>query len=539
MKKTTSQKFVRGAAILSLAGLLSKFLGSIYRIVLTRLLGAEGIGLFELAYPIYVTLLTISRSGIPVALAQMLARAEAEKDRERSLAIFKTARFYSIVIGLFFSVLMFFASKTIIGFLGWDPRVLPSFLAISPAIFIVSVMASYRGYFQGFQRMGPTGISQVLEQLVRMITMLVLVYILLPKGIMYSAAGATFGAVSGGFVGLMTMVYFFRKSGHAPRGLGIPSGVELKVLGKEIFQVAVPVTFGALVLPCMRLVDAAIIPARLQVAGLSVVGATGLYGTLATAMVLVNFPTIITVSLAASLVPSISEAYALKKQDLLTTRLETALRLATIVGLPASIGLFALAKPLSVLFFSLPEAAMPLEIVSWGVLFIALQQTSSGILQGAGLVKAPAKNLFWGALLNAVINYSLAANPSWGIKGAALGTALGFALAALLNLLTMMVKIKSRISFKVFLPIVLSAVTMFIFIKPINIILDTIFRVEAASYTGLGFVLAILGTVFLSACLFFLMLLVTGGIRAEDLRVVPHYGENLVRGLKKIKLIKE
>ncbi len=539
MKNTAAEKFVRGAAILTLAGLLSKILGSTYRIVLTRLLGAEGIGLFELAYPIYITLLTLSQSGVPIALAQLVAKAEAKGNREESLSIFRAARFYSLIIGLSFTLLLLLGSRLLVNTLGWDPRVLPSILAIAPAIFLVSIMAAYRGYFQGFQRMGPTGISQVVEQSARIITMFVLVYAFLPKGVMYSAAGATFGAVAGALAGLGAMIYFFKKSGHAPAGLGFPSKEELKKQGMAFLKISIPISFGSLVLPLMSLVDATIIPARLQVAGLTVAESTALYGTLATAMVLVNFPTLITVSLASSLVPSISEAITLRQREVLDNRVQTALRLAIIVGLPASLGMYALAKPLTVLLFSLPEAAIPLRFVCWGVFFTALQQTSAGILQGAGQVKAPVKNLFWGALLNGVINFILVANPKWGIKGAALGTALGFALVAVLNLIALQIKIRPKISLSSFVPIVTSSLGMFLTTGPFFNFLQRIFKIKPGGPVDISYITAVLLAVFAGIVIFIFLLFLTGGIKEADLRIVPRYGERLIKVFKKLRLIRE
>ncbi len=528
MGEGTGSKFLRGALILSIAGLTSKLIGSVYRVVLTRILGAEGIGLFELAYPIYVTLLTISRSGIPVALARLVASDIALGKRSEALSTFRTARFLALVIGLAVTVLLMAGSKSLISLLGWDPRVLPSILAIAPAIFFVSVMASYRGYFQGFQRMGPTGFSQVVEQFVRMVSMIILVFLLLPLGVEFAAAGATFGAVSGAIGGLFVMLYYFRKSGHAPEGLGLPGRNEIKLRTGRIFEVALPVTFGAMVFPLMRLVDAVIIPSRLQFAGWTAVEATSLYGILSTALVLVNFPTILTISLAASLVPSISEDYALGNREVLRKRVDTALRIALIIGIPSAVGLVALALPLTDVIMGLPEAAVPLRIVGWGVLFMALQQTSSAILQGAGRPRIPAFNLFWGALLNGVINFTLTSIPEIGINGAALGTTMGFALAAVLNLICVHRHLGYSLNTSGFLPVPISSLGMYLVIWPVGKILEDL--------TGAGYVFGTLLTVILGMIVFFVLLLLTGGIKDSDFNMIPRYGDKLRSFLRRNRL---
>lgn len=530
--------FLRGAAILSIAGLLSKILGSVYRVILTRILGADGIGLFELAYPIYVTLLTISRSGIPVALARLIAQAEARQASDEALSIFRTARFFSVVVGIFFTALLMLSSRFLIQLLGWDPRVFPSVMAIAPAIFFVSIMAAYRGYFQGFQRMGPTGISQVIEQAVRMVTMVILVLALIPLGVEYAAAGATFGAVSGAVAGLLVMLWYFKRSGHAPGGLGFPGGNDIIGQGQKIGRVALPVTIGALVFPLMRLVDAAIIPSRLQVAGWSITEATPLYGTLATALVLVNFPTILTVALAASLVPAISQAHALQEQELMAKRINMALRLAVLIGLPSALGLYVLAYPLCRIIFDLAEAALPLQFVAWGVLFISLQQTTSAILQGVGLAKKPAINLLVGAFCNGLVNFFLTAHPAWGIQGAALGTTLGFFVACLLNLKDVFRYTKPRLNWSLYLPPVLAGLGMALALHPVLRAILWVFRVPQGVEEGYGYVLAVLTTVGLGAVLFFCLLFLFRGVTREDMEAIPVYGEGWSRKLDNLKLLR-
>jgi len=361
----------------------------------------------------------------------------------------------SIVVGLFFSILMAVLAKPIVNLLNWDPRAFYPVLALSPAIFFVSIMATYRGFFQGLQNMVPTAYSQVLEQLVRMITMIGLVYYLIRYRLGYAAAGATFGAVTGSIAGLIVLLIIYNKKKTEIFSFMKSGSVETKKtfkIVKDIAYLGIPITLGALVLPLMNLVDAVIVPNRLQVAGFSIEMASQLYGRLAgMAMVLVNFPTIISVALAASLVPAISEAFAQNKNKLIKKRTETALRLTILIGLPSAAGLYILAEPLTAVIFGNAMAAVPLRIVSWGAFFITIEQSTSGIIQGIGKTKIPARNLFVGALVNAFLNYILTALPAFGIKGASIGTVTGFAVAAILNLISLKFYTNYRIKIKQFI----------------------------------------------------------------------------------------
>jgi len=531
--------FIKGAAILSAAGLASKFIGLGYRMILPRLIGAEGIGLYEMAYPIYTTLLVISRSGIPVSLAKLISDRLARGMKESAFKIFRVGRSMSIVVGLFFSILMIILAHPISKIL--NEKAYYPIVAIAPAIFFVSIMANYRGFFQGFQTMVPTAVSQVIEQLIRMLTMIFLVLFLVKNG--YStgitAAGATFGAVTGSIIGLLVLLYIYHKREQKLWNTierNKIENIEYIHIGKKIVNLALPITLGALVLPVMKLVDALIVPNRLQVAGFSESIATELFGHLSgMAIVLVNFPTIITISLAASLVPAISDAYARNRDDLISRKTQTALRLTILVGLPSAVGLFLLATPLTDVFFGAPAAAVPLRIVAWSVIFITLQQTLSAILQGIGKTGIPARNLFIGGIVNAVLNYTLTANSALGIKGAAFGTASGFVVAAILNLISVKKYTDFNFKFKtlVYKPI-LAVLGMSFFVK---LGFPRILKLISFVPEKFQYSIATFSTVFLAAVLYFILLLLLKEISYNDIILVPFIGKKAGDFLLKIGLV--
>ncbi|MFW5984990.1 MAG: putative polysaccharide biosynthesis protein [Halanaerobiaceae bacterium] len=538
MVKEKGAKFIEGALILSSAGLIAKVMGLVYRIVLPRVLGEYGIGLFQLVYPIYTVLLVVSRSGIPVSLAKMVSDRIARKERKSAFKIFKVGRNLSIAIGLFFSLLMVLLANSLIHIFGWNSDVFYSIIAISPAIFFVSIMATYRGFFQGLQDMVPTAWSQIIEQFVRMITMIGLVYLLIPYGVKFAAAGATFGAVTGSIAGLLTIFFiYYKRREKIWKYVNTGSTGEFKALKiiKEMASLGIPVTLGALVLPLMSFVDAAIIPARLVIAGFP--NPMELYGQMTgMAMVLVNFPTIITISLAASLVPAISEAFARQNHKLIKSRTETALRLTILISLPAAVGLYVLAEQLTTIIFGSTGAAVPLQIVSWGVLFIALQQTTSAILQGVGKTVIPARNLFYGALTNAVLNYFLTALPRFGIRGAALGTVTGFAVAAFLNIyyVKKYSDFNLNFSFFVFRPLIAVIIMSVVVLQGYALFYSILPFLEKTNY--------ILSTFFIvpfGAVVYFFLLLYLREIKYDDLLLIPKIGYRLAEMLKRMGLVGE
>lgn len=520
--------FIKGAITLGTAGLISRLMGFTYRIILPRVIGAEGVGLYQLAYPIYTTLLVVSTSGLPVALAKMISDKITKKEYKFAYKIFRVSLFLSMGIGLFLSLLMAVLAGPIIDIFNWDPRSIYSIFAITPAVFFVSMVATYRGFFQGLQNMVPTAFSQVIEQFFRIVTMVILVFLLLPYGIEFAAAGATFGAVVGAIAGLLVLLYiYYKKSKDIWKKIdqqNSETNFNFRKIAQDIISLAVPVTFGALILPLMSFIDAAIVPARLQIAGFD--NFMELYGQLAgMAMVLVHFPTIFTLSLAKSLVPAISEAFALEDFALIKRRTESSFRLTILIALPSAVGLFALAEPLATVVFASPGAAIPLRFVAWGVLFISIKQVTAAILQGMGKAVIPARNLFIGAIFNAFINYYLTALPSFGIRGAALGTVSGFAIASFLNLYYTSKWTDFNFDWRRFiLKPLIAVVVMFIVISEGFAVVYNIYSYFLADYS---YTLTTFSMVMLGVLIYSFLLLLLNEIKYNDLILIPKVGHQI------------
>lgn len=433
-----SGTFLKGALILSIAGALSKILGAIYRIPLARLLGGEGMGLYQMAYPIYTAILALATAGVPVAISVLVARKETQGYSGDSRRILKVSLVIMLIFGFLLTALVMFCAPAIANQVLHQPRAYYPIMAVAPAIFFSSLLSVFRGYFQGYQRMMPTAVSQVIEQLFRVSAVITLAYLLFPRGLEYAAAGATFGAVVGGAVGLCVLVIYlvnFRRSQPAIEGQVLYSGAASSTLAREMIALAIPVSFGAFVLPLVQVLDAIIVPGRLLALGYSSSQATALYGQLSgMAAVLISLPTIFTISIATSLVPAISEAWTQKDQPLLNQRLNNGLRAGMIISFPCAAGLFVLAVPICALLYATPEAGIPLEPLAFSAVALAAFQLSSAGLQGIGRPEIAMRNLIITGVLKTIFNYSLTSVALLNIKGAAIGTVAAFAVGSALNI---------------------------------------------------------------------------------------------------------
>ena len=245
--KSKSKSFVLGAAILGVAGLITKLLGAAFRIPLTNIIGASGMGYYQTAYPIYVLLLTISTSGIPTAISRMVAERRAQNQYYEAHRVFKVSFKLMLALGLITGVGVFILAPWICR-LQLEPDAVYSLRAISLALILCPVMSCFRGFFQGRRNMTPTALSQVAEQFFRVGLGLGMAYLLLKVGKPQAAAGAAFGASAGAIFGLLAVViiYFKKKNEiEAEFGNNLVAIQSEKQLLKEILLIAVPITLGA------------------------------------------------------------------------------------------------------------------------------------------------------------------------------------------------------------------------------------------------------------------------------------------------------
>lgn len=438
MKKNT---FIQGALILTIAGIIVKFIGAFSRIYLSRLLGGEGIGLYQMAYPIYLLCLAISSAGLPVAISIMVAERNAVNDYRGGQKVFHISLLVLTMTGILFTALLYFGADWLVETdLVRDPRAYWSLVALSPAVFGATLLATLRGYFQGLQMMTPTAVSQIVEQVVRVGLMIIFAIVLLPYGLEYGAAGATLGAAPGAFSGIIVLLVFYyltkdwRKHLESEQDPNIVPQSAMRII-KRLFVLAIPVSLANIMLPIVSNIDLYIVPRRLGVAGFSVSESTTLFGYLTgMATSLVDMPTIVTASLAAALVPVVSEAMAKKNRGVILRRTDTAMRLANLITIPCFAGMYVIATPISALLYAIPDAGPCIAAMSIGIFLLGVQQVTTGVLQGMGKTAIPFINMVVSALVKIVLSWNLTAIPSLGVIGAAWATNADFGVAALLNL---------------------------------------------------------------------------------------------------------
>ena len=193
---SSGKTMIKGAAIISGAGIVVKIIGAFFRIPLTNWIGELGMSYYQVAYTIYSALLIMATAGFPVALSRMVSENIAVGRNRNAHKIFNIFLVLMTGVGLLFAAICFFGAESLSNYIG-NPLAVKAVRSIAPAIFLVSLLSAYRGYFQGRQNMNPTALTEILEQLVRVIVGLSLTGILIKKGLDSAASGAAFGATAG------------------------------------------------------------------------------------------------------------------------------------------------------------------------------------------------------------------------------------------------------------------------------------------------------------------------------------------------------
>lgn len=504
-----SGHFLHGAAVLLVAGVINRILGFIYQIVVMRTIGPEGVGLFSMAFPIYIMVLVLATAGIPLAVAKLVAEEVAKRNLAGAYKILKISLAIVAITSTSLTLFMILGAPFLKTHILPNPKVYYCFLFLIPGITIVSICSVFRGFFQGLQMMTPTAISQIVEQLTRVVTGITIAYLLLPRGVEYAAIGLSLGVVIGELAGFMIMLRIYATRKPASTGQ-YPTQARFKTHLYRIFSLAIPVTLTRFVATALLSIQAVLIPKRLVATGMSMSHATSTYGQfVGIAEALLFIPGVVTVSLATALVPAMSDAMALNNSYLVQSRVQEATRITIQVGLPMAAIFLLLSDELCGILFGYPEAGVSLRILALSGPFLYLQQATTGILQGLGEAQIPFKNLVissFGCLLGI---YYLTAIPQLGIKGSALAVGAGYVIMAMLNLFALrrLTGFQMGSRENIFKPLV-SATSMSMLI---------IFLKSTMISNGYSSGMTLLTTLLLGGLAYLCTMIITGGFNQDDL----------------------
>lgn len=448
-KDDRKRSFGKSAVLLAIIGVLAKFIGALYRVPLTNIVGAEGMGLYQMVFPLYTVLLALCGGGIASAVSRVVAKYTALGDDGAARRVLRVA----IVPLIGFSVVCtagLILLRNIISGMQGNPDAAVAYIAICPSLLFAGGINIFRGYFQGKSNMVPSGISQLFEQIIKLVLGLYLSRRLLPYGLKYAVAGALIGVTASELTALIYLGiryaisvrkkvrYIDVRAAYAETSAEfVVSHADDKTLRRELYAFAMSVTLGSLVLPVTQMIDSALVINLLVYGGATRADATALFGLFVGPVgTLINMPTVVVVSIAIAFLPAITSA-ATKGEDAGKTVRSAANWIMLLVIPVTAVFLLFPDRVVGALYtsglteYELDMAARLLRVQALSVFYIGVLQLSTAILQGYNKAHRPVINLVIGACVKVALTPLLVR--ACGIVGAAGATAACYAIAATLS----------------------------------------------------------------------------------------------------------
>lgn len=417
--------FIKGAAWIAAGGFVAKVIGALYRIPLTNLIGGKGLGLYQLVYPVYCLLLTVSATGIPSSIAKLTAERIARGENDR--AVLKTAMKLFVLIGLTGSLVMVLVAPWLAKMQGSE-GVLSGYYALAPSVLLVSAISVFRGWFQGRNHMFPTALSEVTEQLVKVGVGLPLAYFFrndVEKAVVYLLLAVSVSEL----VTLVMMAVLYRREKRGE--MGNEGG---RVEMKSVLRLSIPVTLGSILLPLSGLLDSVLAPRLLSAYASDAVTLFGLFS--GGAVTVVNLPVSVCYGIAAASVPRVAMVTEGRRRRVLSS-----LGLTLLVGGGSALGLYLFAEPAAkIIFRSLEGEELEtliglIKAFSVSAMTLSAVQTLSACLTAQGKPQYAAISMALAMLVKTVLYVFWLRDPTISVFGLAYATNIAYAVAFFLNLL--------------------------------------------------------------------------------------------------------
>lgn len=439
-EQSTGRSFIS----LSFASILVKIMSLLYVPIIIRILGDEGYGIYLASYDIFSLIYVITNSGMQIAIAKQIAEFVATNESQNILKAFQIGKRILFIIGFVGSIILMLIAKPISALVGSE-RAYLGILFLSPTIFFTSILAVYRGLFQGISNMVPIAISQVLEQICNILISIVCALMLVNNSLELGAAGGTVGTTVGAIIAIIFLFMTMRKQRILDSlGVSVPYlNCELERRERDstkdiictFFKYGIPVILTSGIQYVGAVIDLALVKNRLIFAGFDYSTGDVLYGLLGKYKTLIYVPLAVIAALSAAVIPSLVKSVVLKDKNNLFKKIRFALKVSLSISIPSCVALALLSRPIYLILFSI-EYSSGYTLMLYGsslVIFMSIVQIQTTILQGLNKFYSVFISLFIGVLLKLLSNYFLIGISSININGAIIGSIVGFLVPMIIN----------------------------------------------------------------------------------------------------------
>ncbi|MGW6299180.1 putative polysaccharide biosynthesis protein [Peribacillus butanolivorans] len=514
----TSKELFRGALILSAAAIIVKILSAAYRIPYQNIAGDIGFYIYQQVYPFYGVALTLSTLGFPVVISKLIAERESSKNSFAVKDILLTSFVVLCSIGIMMFIALFLGAEWIAGMMK-DPQLSGLLKIIAFSYLLMPFSSVLRGYFQGINDMIPTASSQVAEQCIRVLTILVLSTLLVYWD--YSdydvGKGAVFGSITGGITGLVLLFVFvfLREERKLFSQMKIKPAIFIRISKALIFQ-GLAFCITGLILILFQFVDSLHLYSLLRETGMGEIEAKEWKGVYDRGQPLLQLGTVVANSFALALVPVIAGFVQRRNKQELLNKIKLALRVSATIGMAAAIGLVVTMKPVNYMLFTDDKGTITLAIFSLSILFTSLIMAKAAVIQSLGYSIAPVIITIVGVCSKWALNLVLV--PRYKIAGAASATVLAFIIMTVLFYIVLKVHIKKPLIEKKQLFIILKST---VYMGTSVLLFNTVFQVVLPDESRLLATIQALIGVGIGAVVFVMAVIRAGLFSQEELSFIP------------------
>lgn len=537
-----SNSFVLQAGILAAAGMIVKVISLIYRSPLLSIIGLEGNNYYSAAINIYTIILLISSYSIPSAISKVIAQRLAFREYRNAQKVFHAALLYVLIVGGIAATVTFVAAPLLVS---KNPNAVTALRVLAPTIFFSGFLGVFRGYFQAHGSMVHTSISQVLEQIMNAVVSILAAYLLIRLAAgedstaraIYGSAGSAIGTGAGVLTGLLFMfgMYMLNRKFLHRRMKRDRSGHEESYgeILKVIFTIVTPFILSTFIYNCSTVVNMYIYYYVMDYKQVDTVLYGNHYGIFSTqAVAVVNIPIAIASAMSSATIPSVSTTFVRKEYARTRAQVTKAIQMTMLVSIPAMVGMAVLARPIMQFIFpqkdSLDLASELLALLAVTVVLYGLSTLTNAVLQGIGRVNTPVIH----SVIALVIQVA-------GLMALLVYTDLDtYALACANIIYSLVMCLLNQWSVRKYLKYRLDVIK--IFIKPgfASLVMGA---AAYGIYHGLYMLIPVSRLVLLiaigvAACVYFVVLLLIGGVSEEELKAFPK-GTMLVHYAKKFHLL--
>ncbi len=413
------KSFMKGAVLLTLAGLSVKILSAAYRVPFQNMVGDQGFYIYQQVYPFIAVFGVWTSYGFAVAVSKMLADSRVQEHR----AIFRVAFWTIAAVSLVIFGALFLGADLLAAWMG-DARLSALLKVGSFTVLLMAPLAVMKGYFQASSRMQPVAYAQVIEQGIRVAVILIGTWIVVEQGFSLYTAGQTamFGAVAGGLAAVGLLLHHFNKAAvHHPQQAAVP----LWQTVKKMLAISVSVSMSSLILLIFQMADSFTIFRLLEAGGTGTLQAMEQKGIYDRGQPLAQFGLLVATSLALSIVPLVAQMQKKRKGRSAELYATLAYRISLLFAVAAAAGLTFVMPYVNEMLYRTRDESAALIVFSWQIVWMSLLLILTALLHGIGKVRVPALLMAGGVAVKITGNWLLI--PLFGVMGAALAGNLGLA----------------------------------------------------------------------------------------------------------------